>query len=160
MLKFKLPKLRNKLSIVQIAFTGRLISSFKVGDMAQLSKVFSAKDVSTFSDLTLDYNPLHLDEEYAKTTRFGRCVVHGVLMNGLISGVLGTKLPGKGTIFVSQSIRFPAPLFVGEPVTAKVEILKIDRSKVTCSTICVATDRNKVVMDGTVDLFVPRKHET
>ncbi|XP_033110905.1 hydroxyacyl-thioester dehydratase type 2, mitochondrial-like [Anneissia japonica] len=135
----------------------RCISSFQVGDTAELSKVFSAEDVRTFSELSLDYNPLHLDEEYAKTSRFGRCVVHGVLMNGLISGVLGTKLPGNGSIFISQSINFPAPLFVGEPVTAKVEILKIDRSRVTCSTVCIATERDKVVMDGTVELFVPRR---
>ncbi|XP_078598845.1 hydroxyacyl-thioester dehydratase type 2, mitochondrial-like [Branchiostoma floridae x Branchiostoma japonicum] len=129
---------------------------FKTGDSAELTKTFTADDVLTFSSLCGDKNPLHLDEEYAKTTRFGRCIVHGVLINGLISAVLGTKLPGPGAIFVSQDIKFPAPLYVNESVTAAVEILDIRKSVVVCSTMCTATGTTKVVMSGKVYLMVPK----
>ncbi|XP_066291716.1 hydroxyacyl-thioester dehydratase type 2, mitochondrial-like [Branchiostoma lanceolatum] len=129
---------------------------FKTGDSAELTKTFSADDVLTFSSLCGDTNPLHLDEEYAKTTRFGRCIVHGVLINGLISAVLGTKLPGPGAIFMSQDIKFPAPLYVNESVTAAVEILDIRKSVVVCSTTCTATGTSKVVMSGKVYLMVPK----
>ncbi|KAI8507576.1 hydroxyacyl-thioester dehydratase htd2 [Branchiostoma belcheri] len=129
---------------------------FKAGDSAELTKTFTADDVLTFASLCGDKNPLHLDEEYAKTTRFGRCIVHGVLINGLISAVLGTKLPGPGAIFVSQDIKFPAPLYVNESVTAAVEILDIRKSIVVCSTTCTATDTTKVVMSGKVFLMVPK----
>ncbi|CAH1791825.1 unnamed protein product [Owenia fusiformis] len=127
-----------------------------IGETAEITKTFTAEDVRLFSEISEDRNPVHLDTEYAKTSQFGRCIVHGVLSNGLISSVLGNKLPGFGTIFISQQIEFPNPLYVGEAVTAKVEVLEIRKRLVTFQTICFKPDDKKVVLQGTAKILLPK----
>lgn len=95
----------------------------KVGDAAELQKRFSEKDVQLFSTLSEDRNPIHLDESYASSTRFGRRIVHGMLTSSLFSAILGTKLPGKGSIYMSQNLSFKAPIFLDELVTARYVLL-------------------------------------
>ncbi|XP_070577511.1 hydroxyacyl-thioester dehydratase type 2, mitochondrial-like [Ptychodera flava] len=128
---------------------------FKEGDTAEVSKVISESDVRAFAELTGDVNPIHTDEKYAETTRFGKCVVHGVLIQGLISAVLGTRLPGSGAILVSQEMKFPGPLFVGEEVMAKVEVKSIQKAIINMAATCTAAERDKIVMSGYVKLYMP-----
>lgn len=114
-------------------------AKIKVGDKAQLTKVFSKEDVESFAHISGDYNPIHLDELFSAKTRFGRCIVHGMLVSGLISAVLGMHLPGPGSIYLSQELRFLRPVYIEDTITALVEVVSIreDKPIVTLKTLCV-----------------------
>lgn len=107
----------------------------KLGDHASLSKTIAPEDVSEFARVTLDTNPLHLNEEFAKQTRFGGCIVHGMLGASLISAVIGTKLGGP--IYLGQTIRFLKPVRIGQTLTASAEVIAVreDNNIVTLRTI-------------------------
>eukprot|EP00039_Didymoeca_costata_P005170 m.79085 g.79085 ORF g.79085 m.79085 type:complete len:135 (+) comp12701_c0_seq1:106-510(+) len=105
----------------------QLCRFLSIGDSASLRRQFTAADVKGFADVSGDTNALHLDDDYAKTTRFGGCIVHGMLMNGAISALIANTLPGKGTIYLGQEIKFKAPLYVGDHCTVRVEVLEIRR---------------------------------
>eukprot|EP01147_Barroeca_monosierra_P010187 gene10187-2345_t len=140
----------------QIRMLASRVTKIRVGDFAELRKTFTMEEVKSFAALSGDDNPLHTDETYAATTRFGRCIVHGVLMNSLVSAVMGAKLPGVGTIYLSQEISFKAPLYVGEEAVARVEVLDIRKDKpiVTFLTQCLSGD-GRVLMDGKGKVVIP-----
>jgi 3-hydroxybutyryl-CoA dehydratase len=99
----------------------------KLGDTASLRRTITQDDVNQFARITMDTNPLHLDEEYAKQTRFGGCIVHGIFGAGLISAVIGTELGGP--IYLSQTLKFIKPVRIGETLTAFVEVIAVDEGK-------------------------------
>ena len=108
------------------------------GDSASFAKTITEADILLYAAVSGDTNPLHLDAEYARTTRFGQRIAHGMLTAGLISTVLGTKLPGPGTIYTGQSLRFAGPVHIGDTVTATATITAYDkmRGRMTISTVC------------------------
>ncbi|SON52109.1 MaoC family dehydratase [Vibrio tapetis] len=103
--------------------------TLKVGQVATIEKCLDKNSVAQFATLAEDYNPVHLDEEFAATTPFERPIVHGMLASSLVSGILASKLPGSGSIYLGQTLKFVCPIFVGETITAKVEVTHIREDK-------------------------------
>lgn len=128
---------------------------FRVGESASLTRTITEDDVAAFARLTGDTNPLHLDEAYARTTRFGRRIVQGLLTAGLISALLGTELPGPGAIYLGQNLRFLQPVYPGDTVTATVEVTayRKDKGIVTLRTDCV-NQHGEQVISGEAVLLV------
>lgn len=129
--------------------------SISVGDAAEFSKTITDEDVRAFADLTGDHNPVHLDEEYASSTRFKRRIAHGMLAASLISSALANKLPGEGTVYLSQSLKFVAPVYLGDTVTARVTIMGIreDKPIATLETMCLNQHGETLVKGEAVVLF-------
>ena len=119
----------------------------KLGDHSTLSKTFTQEDVDEFARISLDTNPLHLDEEYAKQTRFGGRIVHGILGASLISAVIGTALGGP--IYLGQTLKFVKPIRVGETITATAEVIAVreDKNIVTLRTL-ITNEKGEDVIVG------------
>jgi len=128
---------------------------FTEGQSASVTRVVTAADVEGFAAVTGDTNPVHLDEKYAAGTRFGRRIAHGMLAVSYISAILGTKFPGPGTIYLSQSVNFLAPVYLGDTITATVIVSKFRAEKgvLTLLTQCTNQDGLKVV-DGQAVVLV------
>jgi 3-hydroxybutyryl-CoA dehydratase len=101
----------------------------KEGESAALVKTITQSDIEQFAELVGDRNPVHVNPDFAKKTRFGRPIAHGMWGLSLVSAVLGTKLPGPGTIYLSQTVQFRAPVFAGDTLTAKVKVLEVRQDK-------------------------------
>lgn len=136
---------------------GKTIDELKVGDSAQFSKTVSETDVYLFAGITGDFNPAHVDEEYAKKTYFGTRIAHGLLPAGFISAVLGTRLPGPGSIYLRQELTFLGTVKVGDTITARVEVAEIDTTKgrVRMLTTC-DNQEGKRVLTGEAVISPPR----
>ncbi len=124
------------------------IEDISVGMSAETAKTISEADILLFTAVSTDTNAVHLDEEYGKTTMFGGRIAHGMLSASLLSAVLGTRLPGPGVIYVGQSLRFKAPVRIGDTVHAKVTVKEViaEKCRVILDTVC--TVGGKVVIDG------------
>ena len=133
------------------------ISDFKIGDSASLKKVFTDEDVRKFAEISLDHNPIHVDDEYAKNSPFGKRVVHGILQAGLISAVLGTKLPGEGAIYREQILTFKKPAFIGEEVEATVEIVDMkERMGLLIMKTTIRNQKGELLVKGEAKGIVSR----
>ncbi|MFC4159575.1 MaoC family dehydratase [Chitinimonas lacunae] len=128
-----------------------------LGQTAQFRKTVTEADVVLFAGITGDHNPVHTDEEYARETPFKGRIAHGLLTASLVSTVLGNQLPGPGTIYVSQIMRFTAPVHIGDTVTASVRVTTLDpvRHRVTLAIRCSVADTT--VLEGEAVVIAPRR---
>ena len=131
--------------------------AIQVGDIASRSLTITDEVIRAFADVTGDHNPVHLDEAYASGTRFGRRIAHGMIAAGLISATLANELPGPGSVYLSQSLQFKAPVFPGDTITATVEVKNVrpDKPIITLTTLCTNQDGIPVLEGEAVILAQP-----
>ena len=136
---------------------GKTISELKIGDAAEFSKTVSETDVYLYAGVSGDLNPAHINESYAANTFFKTRIAHGMLSAGFISAVLGTQLPGPGSIYMRQELNFRAPVRIGDTVTARAEVIEInlEKNRVRLQTTCVNQD-GKLVLDGEAVVSPPK----
>lgn len=136
---------------------GHAFEDLQVGMSASVSRTVSEADILMFAGVSGDTNPVHLDEEFAASTMFGSRIAHGMLSAGLISAVFGTRLPGPGCIYLSQNLKFKAPVKIGDTVVATVTVkeLKHEKRRAVFSTTC--TVRGAPVLDGEAELLIPAR---
>ncbi len=136
---------------------GMTIDRLTVGDAAEFSKTVSESDIYLYAGITGDFNPAHIDAVYAAGTFFKKRIAHGMLSAGFISAVIGTRLPGTGTIYVGQQLRFLAPVYVGDTITARVAVaaINLEKNRVTLKTTCSNQD-GTVVIDGEAVVSPPK----
>ena len=133
----------------------RTFDEIIIGESASLTRTLSKDDIALFAVMSGDVNPTHLDERYAETSTFHRIIAHGMWGGALVSAVLGTRLPGPGTIYLTQNLSFRAPVRIGDKVEARVTVTDIIREKarVVLKTVCRVGDI--VVIDGDALVMVP-----
>jgi 3-hydroxybutyryl-CoA dehydratase len=136
---------------------GKKIDEIRLGDKAEFAKTISESDVYLYAGVTGDLNPAHVNEEYAKKTFFKTRIVHGMLSAGFISTIFGTKFPGPGTIYLRQVIEFVAPVYIGDTITASVEVvdINVEKNRVIFKTICV-NQESKEVLTGEAVVSPPK----
>jgi 3-hydroxybutyryl-CoA dehydratase len=137
---------------------GKSIHELKIGDSAQISKTITEADIELFARATGDFNPVHLDQAYAEKTMFKGRIAHGLLSVGLLSSILGNILPGHGTIYLSQEVKFLAPVRIGDTITAGVEVIELisEKNRAKFRTTCMNQD-GKLVVDGIAWAMPPKK---
>ena len=121
---------------------------FKIGDQARLTKTITAQDIRMFAELSGDKNSVHLDPEFAKNTIFKGVIAHGLYIASFISAILGNQLPGPGSIYLNQELKFTKPAYIGDDVTAEVTVLEFPKpSLVKLKTVCY-NQNNDILIDG------------
>lgn len=128
-----------------------------VGQAAELTRTVSEGDIGAFAAVTGDDNPIHLDEAYAAATPFKGRIAHGMLAAGYISAAIGTKLPGPGAIYISQTLRFRRPVRIGDTVTTRVEITALDQARARAALATTCLVNGKTVVEGEAEIMVPRR---
>jgi len=136
------------------------IDELSLGDFAEFVKTVTETDIYLFAGITGDLNPAHINEEYAKTTFFNTRISHGMLQAGFISAVIGTRLPGPGTIYIKQELNFLAPVHIGDTITARVEVADImkEKNRVTLKTSCI-NQKGKTMLEGDALVSPPKKNK-
>lgn len=136
---------------------GYRFEELTVGQTAAFSRTVSEGDIVAFAGVSGDTNPVHIDEEFAGSTMFGARIAHGMLSASYISTVFGTKLPGPGCIYLSQTLKFKAPVKIGDTVVARVTVRELitEKRRAVFDTVC--TVAGKVVLEGQADILVPAR---
>ena len=137
---------------------GKTIENLEIGQSAAFSKTISESDVYLFAGITGDFNPAHVNQPYAEKTFFKARIAHGILVAGLLSAVMANQLPGPGAVYIHQDLDFKAPVYIGDTVTAQVEVLSIDldTNRVELKTTCL-NQEGKVVVDGQATVSPPKR---
>lgn len=132
------------------------IEKIEPGMTVRYSQTISDADIKAFAGISGDHNPVHVDSEYAERSRFGKRIAHGLMSAGFFSALFGTKLPGPGCVYVSQTLVFKRPVYIDDTVTAAVTVTKVDKEKgrVFFDTTC--TVRGKAVITGNAEIFIPK----
>jgi 3-hydroxybutyryl-CoA dehydratase len=138
--------------------TGKTIDDLSAGDHAEITRVVDEDDIAAFVDAIGDFNPLHTDHEYAATTPFKEPIAPGIFTAGLISAVIGTKLPGAGAIYLSQTLKFLKPVRAGDLVTARVDVVEVieARNRVRLRTVCLNQDDEELLSGEALVIPVKR----
>lgn len=131
------------------------IEKLEIGMFASYAQTITEADIAMFGGVSGDKNPAHFNEEFAQESRFKRRIAHGMISASYFSGILGTKLPGSGCVYTSQTLNFKRPVYIGETVTATVTITEIDEGsrRVKLSTVCKV--KKKTVIDGVAEVYIP-----
>jgi len=131
------------------------IEEIREGMEASYSQTITDSDVKSFAGLSGDRNPVHMDEDYAKKSRFKKRIAHGLMSASYFSALFGTKIPGEGCVYVAQSLQFKRPVYLGDTVIATVKVEKVDinNKRVFFRTICKV--KNKIVIDGNAEIYIP-----
>jgi 3-hydroxybutyryl-CoA dehydratase len=126
---------------------GKTYDQLELGDSSEFSKTVSETDVYMYAGISGDLNPAHINEEYAAGTFFKNRIAHGMLTAGFISAVIGTQLPGPGTIYMGQTLQFLAPVRIGDTVTARVEVIEKfdDKKRVKLATTCINQEGTQLI---------------
>ena len=136
---------------------GKTMAELQIGDAAEFAKTVSEADIYLFAGITGDFNPAHVNAAYAEKTFFKARIAHGMLSAGFISTILGTLLPGPGTIYLKQELRFLAPVRIGDTITARAEVTaKVEeKNKITLKTTC-SNQEGTLVLDGEAVVSPPK----
>ena len=136
---------------------GKTINEIKIGDAAEFAKTVTEADIVLFAGVTGDLNPAHVNQAWAENTMFKGRIAHGMFSGGLISAVLGMYLPGPGAIYLSQELKFLAPVHIGDTITARAEVVEIieGKNRVSLKTTC-RNQEGTVVVDGLALVMPPK----
>jgi 3-hydroxybutyryl-CoA dehydratase len=136
---------------------GKTIDELKIGEKELFAKTIAESDVYLYAGITGDLNPAHINDEYASNTFFKTRIAHGMLTAGFISAIIGTRLPGPGTIYIGQNLKFKAPVRIGDTITAVVKVTEIikEKNRVKMKTTCV-NQEGTVVLDGEAFVSPPK----
>ena len=131
------------------------IDQLYIGLNATSNHVITDEKIQLFADISGDYNPVHLDSEFAEKTRFGKRIAHGMLVSSFISALFAMKLPGQGSIYLSQSLSLKKPVYINDTVVAAVEVIAVDipRKRVRFKTYCTVND--EIVINGEAEIYIP-----
>lgn len=140
-----------------LVFNKIAIEDIEIGMEVSYSQTITDADVKSFAGISGDRNPVHMDEEYAESSRFKKRIAHGMMSASYFSALFGTKIPGEGCVYVAQSLQFKRPVYLGDTLIATVIVTKIDLDKrrVFFRTTCKV--KNKIVIDGEAELYVPKE---
>ena len=131
------------------------INTMHVGMEATSKRIITETDINDFAKISGDFNPIHIDSEYAKKTRYKKKIAHGLMSASFFSALFGTKLPGNGCVYTYQSLRFKRPIYVGDEVNTVIKIKSIDKvnNKIMFTTQCII--KSKVAIDGEAEIYIP-----